>query len=278
MLSTKKTQIILNIFLWLFICGCGHKDSKNDSRVLAKINNYELRVSDLKEAADPALLKRYASYSPANGKEQLLDILISKEVLLQEAQKLNLDKEKSFMKEIEGYWEQALLKSLINRKIKELSANITVTDEEIANEYNRLQQKVLAELVIFADKAPAQQLSKAGTNFDVVKQALKGQIVLEVPADWYTSRDLPLPIESYLFVMKPGELSPAIEYNNGWVVLRVLNAEARSIGPFQELKEQIREDILRAKREDLLESWSADLREKASVKINKGLLKEIELK
>ena len=262
MLFAKKIPIIFSIFLLIFVCGCGNKGAKNDDRVLAKVNNYELRVSDFKEAADPALLRRYASYSPSQGKEQLLETLISKEVLLQEAQKLNLDKEKSFMKEIEGYWEQALLKSLINKKIKELSPNIIVTDDEIANEYNRLKYKVLAELYIFSDKAPAEQLSKSGVNFDQVKETLKAQMVSEMPADWYISTDLPQKLDSYLFAMKPGELSPAIEYNDSWVVLKVLNIEERAIAPLQELKSRIREDIIRIKREDLMESWSAALRKK----------------
>ena len=278
MLFAKKIPIIFSIFLLIFVCGCGNKGAKNDDRVLAKVNNYELRVSDFKEAADPALLRRYASYSPSQGKEQLLETLISKEVLLQEAQKLNLDKEKSFMKEIEGYWEQALLKSLINKKIKELSPNIIVTDDEIANEYNRLKYKVLAELYIFSDKAPAEQLSKSGVNFDQVKETLKAQMVSEMPADWYISTDLPQKLDSYLFAMKPGELSPAIEYNDSWVVLKVLNIEERAIAPLQELKSRIREDIIRIKREDLMESWSAALRKKASIKINKDILKSIDLK
>ena len=278
MLFAKKIPIIFSIFLLIFVCGCGNKGAKNDDRVLAKVNNYELRVSDFKGAVDPALLRRYASYSSSQEKEQLLETLISKEVLLQEAQKLNLDKEKSFMKEIEGYWEQALLKSLINKKIKELSPNIIVTDDEIANEYNRLKYKVLAELYIFSDKTPAEQLSKSGVNFDQVKETLKAQMVSEMPADWYISTDLPQKLDSYLFAMNPGELSPAIEYNDSWVVLKVLNIEERAIAPLQELKSRIREDIIRIKREDLMESWSAALRKKASIKINKDILKSIDLK
>ena len=278
MLFAKKIPIIFSIFLLIFVCGCGKKGTKNDDRILVKVNNYELRVSDFKGAVDPALLRRYASYSSSQEKEQLLETLISKEVLLQEAQKLNLDKEKSFMKEIEGYWEQALLKSLINKKIKEISPNITVTDNEITSEYNRLKYRVLAELYIFADKIPAEQLSKAGVNFDQAKEALKAQLISEMPADWYLSTDLPQKLGSYLFAMKAGELSPVIEYNNSWVVLKVLNIEERTIAPLQELKSQIREDIMRIKREDLLESWSAALRKKASIKINKDILKSIDLK
>ncbi len=278
MLRIQKVRIILSVILLLFISGCGQKHETRDDRVLAKINDYELKVSDLKEAADPALLKQYASYSPIKDKEQLLEALISKEVLLQEAQKLDLDKEKSFMKEIEGYWEQALLKSLISKRIKELAVNITVTDREIANEYDRLKRKVLVELVIFSDRASAEKLAKSSADFDAVKQALKSHIISEVPADWYASRDLPPAIENVLFSTRPGTLSGPIEYNNSWIILRVLNEEERVIKPLEELKAQIANNIMRVKKQEVLEKWSAELRRKASVKINRDVLKGIDLR
>lgn len=276
MLRTKEIQAALVIFLLISVWGCEHKGARSDDRVLARVNSYELKVSDFKEAADPLLLKQYESYSSAKDKEQILETLISKEVLLQEAQRLNLDKEKSFMKEIEGYWEQALLKSLINRKIKELSMNIVVSDNEIRNEYDRLKRRISAELFIFSDKASAQELSKSGSNFEAVRGALKDKIISEVPADWYVSGDLPPKIENILFVMKPQELSPVIEYNNSWVILRVLNQEERKIEPIEESKDKIRQDIVRVKQQDLLEGWSDGLRRKASVKINREVLKELD--
>jgi len=256
--------VILSIFLLAsltFACGCGQKQAqraKGDDRVIARINNYELRASDLKEAASNVLVKK---------KEQILDMLISKEVLLQEAQRLNLDKEKPFMKEIEGYWEQALLKSLVSKKIKEMSGNIAATGREIADEYNRMRRRVLAELIIFSDKGSAQRFLQAGagTAFDGAKQ------------EWYESGDLPPILEDALFAMKQEGLSAPIEYNNSWVVLRFIREEETKAAPLAELKGRIAENITRIKKQKLLEDWSIELRRKATVRINKEALKGIDL-
>ena len=43
------------------------------------------------------------------------------------------------MKEIERYWEQALLKVLIKKKMAEISRSISVRPEEIAREYEILK-------------------------------------------------------------------------------------------------------------------------------------------
>ncbi len=56
-------------------------------------------------------------------------------MLLQEAQRQGIDREKDFMKSIENYWEQALLRLLLERKSKEISGLIHVYDNEIEEYY-----------------------------------------------------------------------------------------------------------------------------------------------
>jgi hypothetical protein len=70
-----------------------------------------------------------------NGRKKYLRGLIEKEVLLQEAQRQGIDMEKDFMKSIENYWEQALLRILIERKSKEISRLTHVYDNEVEEYY-----------------------------------------------------------------------------------------------------------------------------------------------
>lgn len=71
-------------------------------------------------------------------KEIMLDEMITKQLLLQEAQRQNFDKDRAFMKEIQRYWEQALLKFLYKKKVKELSGAVKVDEREVMDEYKRL--------------------------------------------------------------------------------------------------------------------------------------------
>ncbi|MBN1353601.1 MAG: hypothetical protein JW994_02885 [Candidatus Omnitrophica bacterium] len=114
------------IVFGIVILGCGGELSQksDDDKTIARINNYKLTVKDLKsEAIDSTI-----------SKEDLLENMIVKKILLQEAERQNLDKDKVFMKEIERYWEQALLKLLINKKIKELYSKVTAPDAEARSE------------------------------------------------------------------------------------------------------------------------------------------------
>ncbi|MBU1147521.1 MAG: hypothetical protein KKD11_04135 [Candidatus Omnitrophica bacterium] len=111
--------------------GCAKKPDK--SQVVAEINNYLVTTDDLR---DEAKLSIYSA-----SKEQILQNIIYKELLLQEAQRINLDKDKNFMKEIENYWKQTLIKRLINMKGNEFLAFSQVSTDEIKAEYNRLSKE-----------------------------------------------------------------------------------------------------------------------------------------
>jgi len=70
------------------------------------------------------------------GRLDYINRLLEKEILLQEAQKKGLDREKEFMRSIENYWEQALLRLLLQKKSNEIPGLIHVYDNEI-DEYYR---------------------------------------------------------------------------------------------------------------------------------------------
>jgi hypothetical protein len=123
----KKRMYPLFIFAAIFAvtAGCCAKcpdGGRQDGRVIAKINNYKLTADDFKDEA------RFVSSgllsSDYKEKEDVINEIVTKKILLQEAQKHNYDKGRAFRKEIERYWEQALLKLLVKEKIDEFSRKI----------------------------------------------------------------------------------------------------------------------------------------------------------
>ena len=64
-----------------------------------------------------------------------LDNLITRKLILQEAQKMGLDRKKEFLKAIENFWEKSLLKIMVDEKTDEIFTDITVTDEEVEESY-----------------------------------------------------------------------------------------------------------------------------------------------
>ena len=126
------------LFVMLPMSGCGKKPEASMLKVLAKINNYDLTTEDFRDEARLSLARQYPLGESDKAKEDLLDEMIVKKLLIQEAQAHNFDKDRAFMKEIERYWEQALLKLLIKNKVQEFSQNVTVGEDEVEKEYGRI--------------------------------------------------------------------------------------------------------------------------------------------
>ncbi|MCK9554457.1 peptidyl-prolyl cis-trans isomerase [bacterium] len=267
-----------------FVNGCSKKDITetpagrlSDDEVVASINGYGLTVGEFKEQAEYPLIDRYFSKDPATAKEEILENLVMKNILLQEAQKLNFDKDKEFMRDIEHYWQQALLKLLLNRKAAEITGDVSVKDAEILYEYKKMRRKMFAGLTVLSSKETADKLSAAGENFEKVKKELKDNILSDEPADWWVAGDLPDSMENKLFELTPGGISVPVRYGNGWVVMRLTKEEVRDIAPIEKISQQIKENILEKKKEMAMELWALEVRGKAKVEVNEELLDKINL-
>ncbi|MDP2922088.1 MAG: SurA N-terminal domain-containing protein [Candidatus Omnitrophota bacterium] len=118
----------------LLFSGCSSGKGQNE-KVVAQVNKYKMTIGDLVYEFKNAPYDETALLKTEKGRREYLDGIIEKEVLLQEAQRLGIDRERDFMKSIENYWEQALLRILLERKSKEISGLIHVYDNEIEKYY-----------------------------------------------------------------------------------------------------------------------------------------------
>ena len=144
MYSKKILWFVLVTLIFLTGCAKNREGVSPEDRVIAKVNNYELTVGDFKEGLKTTVAQKNLSADPANAKKEILEELITRKVLVQEAQKSNFDKERSFMREIERYWEQALIKLLLKKKLQEISGMIRVSPDEIVKEYDVMKSEVPA--------------------------------------------------------------------------------------------------------------------------------------
>ncbi len=133
-------KLLIWITLISFAAGCSPINKAGD-KVVAQVNNYKMTEEDFRYEFKNAPYDETAVLKTEKGRRQYLDGVIEKEVLLQEAQHLGIDREKDFMKSIESYWEQALLKILLERKSKEISGLMHVYDNEIEEYYRDSGEK-----------------------------------------------------------------------------------------------------------------------------------------
>ena len=123
----KLYIVAMSLFIGLCLTGCEHRD-----KPVIKIKN--VRISS--DEFDAAFKKSPYVKNAVNGKEKFLDTFVDKKIILLEAERLGLDKDPALLEDLQIFWEQALLKSVLNYENKELASTVKVSDEEMENYFN----------------------------------------------------------------------------------------------------------------------------------------------
>lgn len=130
----KKYSILFLLAILLSSAGCTRGPGEKQN-ILAKINNYEIAKEEFeREFKDSS----FGRADTLESRREFLDNLINRKLILQDAQSGGLDKDKDFLKLIERFWEQSLLKIALDRKTKEVSGAVFVSDKAIEEVYNKM--------------------------------------------------------------------------------------------------------------------------------------------
>ncbi len=123
----------LLLFIGFSLVGFGCARHSSPEKVAVRIGDHAVTVGEFNEQFRE-LEKRIGT--PMT-RAEFLDILIDRKLLLQEAERMGLDRDESFLKSIQRFWELSLLQTVIDKKTEEISGNITVSDRDIAEYYHR---------------------------------------------------------------------------------------------------------------------------------------------
>jgi hypothetical protein len=231
---------------------------------LSAIIGYELR-SESPSPGEAAIIvndkvisveefnKLYSSRSSAaEDRGDFINSLITKELLIQESKKEGIDKEEPFRRSIQNFYEQSLIKLLMDRKCACL--NITVTDDELNRYIASLDKKM--HLTIF--------------GFDSADESRKGAYRDGEKKSVYFS-DLSTDVRNSVMSLKEGELTGPVKTDGKYIVIRLDKIEhVPARAPSIRERDGIRKMLLEERKEKILSDWTADLRKRASIKVLVG--------
>jgi hypothetical protein len=181
----------------------------------------------------------------------LLDSAITRELLIQEAQRLKLDKEESFRVSLKTFYEESLVKTLMDRQYT--LPKIAISDTEI-DAYLALFGKMVTftRLPVTATPSPVPASDQGPQN--------------EVLFD-----DLAEPLKFLLSSLKPGEYAMKFDTGSEQYAIR-LDAVTPSpaLRPSVPEREHVRRLLADYKRQQQIANWLNELRNNASITIHNG--------
>ena len=181
----------------------------------------------------------------------LLDSAITRELLIQEAQRQKLDKEESFRLSLKTFYEESLIKTLMDRQYVQPAAEITDAEVE-------------AYLSYFGKKVIFSRLGVVDNH--VVVAADNETTQNEVLFD-----DLAESMKIILSGLSPGEYAIQFDTGNEQYAIRLDKvgdiSEKTTIRPDHQRVKNMLEEY---KQQKNIENWLNELRNKASITIHNG--------
>ncbi len=251
------------------LAGCG-----SGSKVAAIVNGQVITVKDMDD--------RMAGMSPAarqamgNNRVRLLEQMVMESLLLQEAQRRGLDRDR----QVKQLLREARRQILFGRLVEVLREEqpVEVPEEEIAKYYEEHRSEFAqpdstrASHILTNDEESAKKaLSrvKAGEPFPKVAEEVsldpsrsnggdigffaKGQVIPE--------------FEEVCGRLKPGEISDVVKSNLGYHVIQVTEKRSARERTLDEVQGRIRQALAQQQRQRRLERVVQELRSKAQVVI-----------
>jgi len=148
----NKTFILLITFsLSCFLTACNsHPSGTAQRHVVATVNDYELTLEEFRfQLANELELYNDTKTEP-DVRKRFLDELIGKELLIQEARRLQLDRKEKFVRTIERYWESTLIRDLLEFKGNAFAKQAIAAQDQIQAEYEK-RKKETADIRPFSE-------------------------------------------------------------------------------------------------------------------------------
>jgi len=277
-MNTKILKISFTLFLaqiffasYLF---------SNKSPVLARINNTQITLNEFEKKYNENL-KFYGANVPS--KEQVLEDLIKREVGIQEAKKLGIDKKP----EVIDKMNTVLYQSFLEEKLEEEFNKIVVSDKEASAYYAKnpeirtshiyiavpvgatkeMEQKAYNEIKNILDE----YLIKKKMNFIEVAQKYSQGLAAPMGGDidYQTSDKLDKAYYSAALKLKMNEVSPIVQSQIGFHIIKLTGKKSWN----ETDQAKIKRIVFEQKKQSVFDRFMTRLKGGSKITINSALLK-----
>ena len=294
-----------------FVPSCSERESSDqtkigagDQNILARVSGEVITISDLEEENQRRLLRRM----PPLSKQELLDGMIDRLAILNQAKSSAIVKDKNVQREIDN----VLISKFTSLQHEDKLKDIVVTDKELRQEYTRRLPEFTKEgmsrisvlrieagtnaspnkLNEVRDKISEARKLASGLENDGRGPAAKGFGALAVKfSDHQSSRykggdigwrvigksDQVFPDEliNAVHPLDRGTLTEIIEKNGNFYLAMKTDSRPKTVQKFEAVKSRLRVGLIQEKRQKIQKSFRDQARALAGVEINTENLKSV---
>ena len=285
----RKTAILLALALSVAATGCKQQDSeakKEDGKqgvVLAEVNGVDITDTDFYKEQEslPPYLKPMTE--TPDGKKEMLDTMVVRELIMQQAKKDGIDKSPAVTAKLEDLKKRVIVEAFLKKKVEE-SAN--VSDAELLEFYKKNQDKfksgdqIRASHILMKSEDEAKDVLKqlqGGAKFEELAKTHSIDAAAAKGGDlgWFGKGSMLPDFEKVAFGLKEGQTSGIVKTKFGYHIIKLTGKRAAGVRTFDEVKDQIKAAIIPEKQQETFKKLKEDLKKSAKLDIKTDRLKDL---
>jgi peptidyl-prolyl cis-trans isomerase C len=275
----KKCLILLFILLAMFACS-----KKQEGKIVASIDGENITLQEFNAELDKIPMNMKMLVASQSGKKDFLDRLIVKKLLLREAKKDKIEKEREFQDRLNDIREQLIIESLLKKKV---TTELQFKDEELQKYYEahkeefKKDREIQTRQIVVKTEQEAKEIQARIARGEDFAQLAK-QYSIDPSAKTtggdigYHSKGTLIPEfeEAAFKLTKVGQVTPPVKTQLGYHLIKLEGERTGAYVPFPEVKEFIRQKMAQEKQTEVLKKYIDDLKKNAKIVVNEEAIKD----
>ncbi len=263
--------------------GGAKTEGKKDGKVLAEVNGGSITTGDFDRELKnlPEYLKAMAD--TPQGRKEMLDTMVIRELILQQASKDGLDKGAEIEEKLQDLKKRLIVESFLKKKV-EIESKVSDDDMKKFYEQNKDKfksgEQIKASHILVKTEKEAKDVQaqlKAGGNFEELakKNSVDSSSAKGGDLGWFGKGSMVPAFEKAALALKEGQISEVVKSDFGFHIIKLTGKRPAGIRPFEEVKEQIKGAIMPTKQQEVFQKIKDELKKTAKITIKEDVLNSV---
>jgi peptidyl-prolyl cis-trans isomerase C len=215
------------------------------------------------------------------GRKEMLDTMVIRELILQQASKDGLDKSAELEEKLKDLKKRLVVESFLKKKV-ETESQVSDTDLQKFYEANKDKFKTgeqikASHILVKTEKEAKDILAqiKAGGNFEELakKYSVDSSSAKGGDLGWFGKGQMVPVFEKAAMSLKEGQVSDVVKSDFGFHIIKLTGKRPAGIRPLDEVKDQIKGAIMPTKQQEVFQKIKEELKKSAKITVKEDVLK-----
>jgi peptidyl-prolyl cis-trans isomerase C len=255
-------------------------ETTKEGPVVAEVNGSSITTGDFNNELKnlPEYLKAMAE--TPQGRKEMLDTMVIRELILQQAAKDGLDKSPEVARKLEDLKKRLIVEAFLKKRV-ETDAKIGDDDlkkfyEQNKDKFKTGEQVRASHILVKTEKEAKDVLAqiKAGGNFEELakKHSVDSSAARGGDLGWFGKGSMVPVFEKAVMSLKEGQVSDVVKSDFGYHIIKLTGKRPAGVRPFEEVKDQIKAAIMPTKQQEVFQKIKDELKKNAKINIKEDVL------